>query len=130
MLPRGRAHATTRSTEGTAAGRRKNGPIDMDGGDSILQSCVTDFFMDPSFQKDIDTFIENNCKLFHATEIYLEDNTGGVELENVGIREHTHEHMDCFQRFTALFDTNLDQFLQSKNVNKRKYSGFVATAKL
>ena len=89
--------------------------------DTLLQSCVTDFFMNPSFQNEVDTFIKNNCKLFNDTEIYLEDSTGGVELENVGVREHTHEHMDCFQQFTILFDKNLDTFLESKNVNRRQF---------
>lgn len=89
--------------------------------DALLQSCVTDFFMNPSFQNEVDEFIKNNCKLFNDTEIYLEDSTGGVELENVGVREHTHEHMDCFQQFTILFDRNLDDFLLSKNVNRRQF---------
>ena len=43
------------------------------------------------------------------------------ELENVGVREHTHEHMDCFGRFTAMFDKNLDNFLKSKNISKRDF---------
>ena len=92
----------------------------MDG-EAILQSCVTDFFMDPSFQSDVDSFIKENCKLFKSTSIYLDDATGGVELENVGVREHTHEQMDCFGRFTAMFDKNLDDFLKSKSISKRDF---------
>ena len=92
----------------------------MDG-DAILQSCVTDFFMDSSFQSDVDSFIKENCKLFNSTSIYLDDATGGVELEKVGVREHTHEHMECFDRFTAMFDKNLDKFLKLKNVSKRDF---------
>ena len=74
-----------------------------------------------SFSKATLTFIKENCKLFKSTSIYLDDATGGVELENVGVREHTHEHMDCFGRFTAMFDKNLDNFLKSKNISKRDF---------
>ena len=84
-------------------------------------SHVLRTFHGSSFQSDVDSFIEENCKLFKSTSIYLDDATGGVELENVGVREHTHEHMDCFGRFTSMFDKNLDNFLKSKSISKRDF---------
>ena len=61
----------------------------MDG-EAILQSCVTDFFMDPSFQSDVDSFIKENCKIFKSTSIYLDDATGGVELEKCRVSVNIH----------------------------------------
>ena len=99
---------------------RTGGPGVFAEAEEILSEAVN-FFMGEEFQGSVDKFVSDNCYLFSECEYYIEDQMGGVNLENMPVREHVHEHMESFANFQELFDNLLENFLQDKACNKRQF---------